>query len=74
MDPMSITVTLASIPGIFTSCVDCFQYIRLGQRFENDFGYYLAKLEATQLRFTRWGEPMGLLEGKITITGYTEET
>ncbi|KAF1828161.1 hypothetical protein BDW02DRAFT_485418, partial [Decorospora gaudefroyi] len=57
------------IPGIFKSCLDCFQYIRLGQRFGKDFGFCLAKLEAAQVRLTRWGEPIGLLEDKVNIKG-----
>lgn len=73
MDPVSITVALAGIPGIFTSCVDCFQYIQLGRRFGQDFGYCLAKLQAAELRLTRWGEPIGLLEGKVEIKGSWKE-
>lgn len=41
------------------------QCIRLGQRF----GLCLAKVEAAQLRLTRWGEPIGLLENKISLAG-----
>lgn len=66
---MSLSFAVAGIPGIFTSCVDCLQYIRLGQRFGKDFGFCLAKLEAAQVRLTRWGEPIGLLENKVDIKG-----
>lgn len=73
-DPVSLSFAIAGIPGIFTSCVDCFQYIRLGQRFGKDFGFCLAKLEAAQVRLTRWGEPIGLLENKVDIKGpYKDE-
>lgn len=66
---MSVSFAIAGIPGIFTSCVDCFRYIRLGHRFGKDFGFCLAKLEAAQVRLTRWGEPIGLLENKVDIKG-----
>ncbi|KAF2679237.1 hypothetical protein K458DRAFT_422453 [Lentithecium fluviatile CBS 122367] len=73
-DPVSLTFAIAGIPGIFKSSVDCFQYIRLGQRFGKDFGFCLAKLEAAQVRLTRWGEPIGLLEDKVDIKGpYRDE-
>jgi Prion-inhibition and propagation len=72
-DPVSLSFAIAGIPGIFTSCVDCFQYIRLGQRFGKDFGFCLAKLEAAQVRLTRWGEPIGLLENKVDIKGPYED-
>jgi Prion-inhibition and propagation len=68
-DPVSLSFAIAGIPSIFTSCVDCFQYVRLGQRFGKDFGFCLAKLEAAQVRLTRWGEPIGLLENKVDIKG-----
>jgi hypothetical protein len=72
-DPVSLTFAIASIPGIFISCIDCFQYIRLGQRFGKDFGFCLAKLEAAQVRLTRWGEPIGLLDGRVDIKGPYED-
>jgi Prion-inhibition and propagation len=72
-EPVSLTLAIAGIPAIFTSCVDCFQYIRLGKRFGKDFGVCLAKLEAAQLRLTRWGEPIGLLENKLDIKGPYED-
>lgn len=73
-DPVSLSFAIAGIPGIFRACVECFQYIRLGQRFGDDFGFCLAKLEAVQLRLTRWAEPIGLLEGKIELdSSYRDE-
>lgn len=73
-DPISLTFAIAGIPGIFKSYVDCFQYIRLGKRFRRDFGFCLAKLEAAQVRLTRWGEPVGLLEDKVDIKGPYKDT
>jgi hypothetical protein len=72
-EPVSFALALAGIPSIFVSCVDCLQYIRLGRRFQKDFGFCLAKIEAAQLRLTRWGEPFGLLESKFEIQGPYEE-
>jgi hypothetical protein len=72
-EPVSFALAIASLPSIFVSCVDCFQYTRLGQRFGKDFGFCLAKLEASQVRLTRWGEPIGLLQNKVDIKGPYEE-
>lgn len=62
MELASFTLAVGSIPGIFVSCVECFQYVKLGQAFGADFGFCLAKLEAAELEFTRWGDAMGLLQ------------
>ncbi len=68
-EPVSLSLAIAGIPAIFTSCVDFFQYVRLGKRFGKDYGVSLAKLEAAQVRLTRWGEPIGLLDNKVDIKG-----
>jgi hypothetical protein len=61
MDPVSFGLAVAGIPGIFVSCVSCFQYVRLGLAFGVDFGFSLARLQAAEVEFTRWGAAMGLL-------------
>ncbi|CAN9137622.1 unnamed protein product [Alternaria alternata] len=61
MEPASFGLAVAGIPSVFVSCVDCFQYIRLGRAFGVDFGFSLAKLQAAEVEFTRWGSAMGLL-------------
>lgn len=71
---MTIATAIASIPGTFVACVDCFQYVRLGKRFGKDFGVCLAKLEAAHMQLTRWGEPLGLLENKFDPKGAYNDT
>ncbi|SPO02848.1 uncharacterized protein DNG_05525 [Cephalotrichum gorgonifer] len=60
MEPISFTLALGAIPSIFTSCVDAFKYVQYGRDFERDFGVTLCKLEASELRLTRWGAAMGI--------------
>lgn len=73
-DPISLVTAITGIPGIFKSCVDCFQYVRLGRRFGKDYGVCVAKLEAAHIRLTRWGEPLGLLQDKVEVQGpFTDE-
>ncbi|KAK4863263.1 hypothetical protein LT330_002041 [Penicillium expansum] len=60
MDPISFALALGGIPGMFTSCVECCRYIQFGRDFEKDFGMTLCKLEACELRLTRWGTAMGI--------------
>ncbi|KAJ5715552.1 uncharacterized protein N7483_012733 [Penicillium malachiteum] len=60
MEPISFTLALAGIPAIFTSCVDYYHYVQVGRAFERNFGIILCKLEASELRLTRWGKAMGI--------------
>jgi len=53
-------LAVGSIAGIFTSCVDCFEYIQLGRKFGRDFESSLLKLSAAELQLTRWGASVGL--------------
>lgn len=62
MELAGFTLAVGSIPGIFVPCVECFQYVKLSRAFGADFGFCLAKLEAAELEFTRWGDAMGLLQ------------
>ncbi|KAF9883331.1 hypothetical protein FE257_003749 [Aspergillus nanangensis] len=75
MDPISFALALAQIPAIFTSCVDCYQYIQFGREFERDFGLTLCKLEASALRLTRWGTAMGIdgPDSQLRADRYGEE-
>jgi hypothetical protein len=47
------TVSLASL---FTNCVDCYTYIRIGQGLEDEFPIYQTELDILELRFSRWAQ------------------
>lgn len=59
-EPIGLAVGVAGLAGVFTACVDCFEYIQLGRRFGQDYGKCLLKLDAEKLRMSRWGVAMGL--------------
>jgi hypothetical protein len=60
-DPITTALAIGSIAGIFTSCVDCFDYVQLSREFDQDLGFCLTRLSAAQLRLTRWGKSVGLI-------------
>ncbi|KAI9770335.1 MAG: hypothetical protein M1840_003494 [Geoglossum simile] len=60
MDPVSFAVGLASLTGVFTACVGCFEYIQLGRNFEKDYGKNVLKLDLARLQMTRWGASLGI--------------
>ncbi|KAF6810604.1 small s protein [Colletotrichum plurivorum] len=45
-----------SIAALFNSCVESFQYIQLGRRFEQDYEGYRLRLDVAQVRLSRWGQ------------------
>jgi hypothetical protein len=75
MEPVSLALAVGNIPGMFTACVTCYQYVRSGRNFEKDFVMTSCKLEASELRLKRWGAAMGI-EGpysKLRMDIYGEE-
>jgi hypothetical protein len=60
MEPIGFAVSIAGLANIFTSCIDCFEYIQLGRKFGEDYGKCLLRLDAAKVRMSRWGTSMGL--------------
>ncbi|KAF4837530.1 Heterokaryon incompatibility protein s [Colletotrichum siamense] len=58
---MTSPAFVLAIPGFFKSSLDCFQYVQFGRAFHRDFAFCVAKLQAAEMEFTRWGEAMGVL-------------
>ncbi|KAF7536444.1 hypothetical protein G7054_g4537 [Neopestalotiopsis clavispora] len=50
------------IASIFSTCVDCFNYIQVGRRFAKDFQTELLTLRLLQLRLSRWGDAVQIYE------------
>jgi hypothetical protein len=75
MDPVSLTLALAGIPGIFVSCVECYDYIRFGREFTSDFERSFCRLEVAEMRLTRWGAAMGIdsADSQLSASDFPEE-
>ncbi|MCJ1309317.1 hypothetical protein MMC25_002976 [Agyrium rufum] len=63
MDPVGVVLGAAGLLGLFTACVDCFEYLRSSRTLGVDYDRAVIKLDIVRLRFTRWGEAVGLTEG-----------
>ena len=59
-DPVGITIGVVGLAGLFSSAVDCFEYVQLGRNFGKNFGTSLLKLDNARLRLTRWGIAVGV--------------
>lgn len=60
MESVGLGVGIAGLAGVFTACVDCFEYIQLGRKFGHDYGKCLLRLDAAKIRMTRWGASVGI--------------
>lgn len=49
-----------AIPGLFTTGVQCFEWVQLAREFEKDYATSCVQLQLAQLRLLRWGEAVGL--------------
>ncbi|KAK2752990.1 small s protein [Colletotrichum kahawae] len=59
---MTSPAFVLAIPGFFKSSLDCFQYVQFGRAFHQDYAFCIAKLQAAEMEFIRWGEAMGVLD------------
>lgn len=49
-----LVIGAVSLTAIFTTCVDCFEYVQLGRNFGKDYQRSLLKLDIAKLRLSRW--------------------
>ncbi|KAK6378561.1 hypothetical protein LTR64_001950 [Lithohypha guttulata] len=61
MDPASLGMGIAGLFGLFTTCMQCFEYIQYGRRFGKDYEQSVLKLDVSRLRLQRWAESLELL-------------
>lgn len=54
--------------GLFSTAVDCFEYVRIAKTFERDFATSQLKLDGARIRLSRWGAALGIqANSKLTI-------
>lgn len=59
-EPFGIIAGAVGVAAAFTTCVDCFEFIKLGRHFGRDFQTKLLTLNCARLRLTRWGEAVNI--------------
>src|SRR5215469_4579784 len=61
VDPVGATLGVLGLAGLFTVCVDCFDYIQSGRSLGKDFALLEAQFSALRLRLFAWGKAIGLM-------------
>ncbi|KAL6247773.1 hypothetical protein RBB50_005121 [Rhinocladiella similis] len=51
-----LVIGAVSVAGLFTNCVDCFEYVQMGRNFGKSFQRSLLRLDVVKLRLSRWAE------------------
>ncbi|GAB7335949.1 hypothetical protein MBLNU13_g08193t1 [Cladosporium sp. NU13] len=59
-EPAGLAVGVFALLGLFNNAVDCFNYVQAGRDLGTSYVTCQIKLSNAQLRFTRWGEAVGL--------------
>lgn len=61
-EPFGIVAGAVGIAGIFSTCLECFDYIQIGRRFGKDFQTKLLTLNLLKSRLSRWGTTVRIYE------------
>ncbi|RFU29439.1 hypothetical protein B7463_g6898, partial [Scytalidium lignicola] len=62
------------LAAVFTTCVDCFEYVQVGREFGGDYERCLLKLDIVKLRLSRWGDAINTRQGQPgVIVGNSDE-
>lgn len=69
MEPTSIVIGAIGLTSVFSTCVECFDYIQLGRSFGGDYGKCVLRLDAAKVRLSRWGESLGIAAHSQGVTG-----
>ena len=62
MDVTGLTASLVALAGLFTTCVECWDYIESARVFSRDYEILITQLDIEKTRFLIWGEVVGLLQ------------
>ncbi|KAL2044254.1 hypothetical protein N7G274_002959 [Stereocaulon virgatum] len=67
VEPISLSMGAIALAGLFSACVQCFDYFDSAKDYNRDFNFLNTKLQTQKTRLVLWGESVGLAttEGPI---------
>jgi hypothetical protein len=63
MDPFSIVIGVAGLTGVFTACIDGFNYFADGKQYRGDSQIMVTQLDIIEFNFRAWAQSIGLEAG-----------
>ena len=67
MESIGFGISIVALASLFSTCVECFDYFRLGQAFDRDFEILLVQLDLEKFRLLNWGNSVGIFELSTTV-------
>lgn len=55
-DVAGTAISAVALATLFTTCIECFEYVHFAKRFGDDYQKGLLKLDIIRLRLSRWGD------------------
>jgi hypothetical protein len=55
-EAVGLIVGGVGLASLFTTCIDCFEYVQLGRQFGTNYQRSLLKLDIVKLRLSRWAD------------------
>ena len=62
MEVAGFTIGAITLASLFSTCIECFDYIRSFQSSDEDFDMLLVKLDLEKTRLLIWGNSVGVLQ------------
>ena len=62
-----------SLSALFTTCVDCFEYVQLGRKFGTNYTRCLLKLDITKLKLSRWADSVNESQCRFEVQLKSED-
>lgn len=61
MEPIGFTAGVVALAGLFSTCVECWEYFESAQSLEQEYMLLSTKLELEKTRFLMWGNAVGVV-------------
>ena len=71
IEPCGLALGVIGLASLFTTCVECFDYVEVGRTYGRDYEVLLTKLEVEKTRFLIWGDTVGIIEPRDNVRGLT---
>jgi hypothetical protein len=68
MAEAGLVIGAVSFAGLFTNCVDCFEYVQLGRSFGRDYQRALLRLDIVKLRLSRWTDAVNESQNRYEVS------
>ena len=62
MEPIGFVTGVVALAGLFSTCIECWDYVDTARSYGRDYEILATKLEIEKTRFLIWGDAIGVLE------------